>query len=81
MSAGVLAQLVAGSAEDAFRLVTAQHELVVVHRHLEHVTFADAEGVPQVGGKHDAPEGVDATSALLRAHANRARCGDMRSVL
>jgi hypothetical protein len=61
--------------------VTREHEGAVVHAHVEHVALADAEGVAEIGGEHHPTERVDAPGAVLRAHANRQRLDDIRSVL
>jgi hypothetical protein len=78
---GVLAQVVACTAEHAHRLMPRQHELAVLHRHIELVTLPDAEGMTEVSREHHSSERVDASSAVRSAHANAVLPCDMRSVL
>jgi len=58
-----------------------ENEVTVLHSNVELVPFADAERTAEVGGEHDAPEGVDAPRAVLPAHCNPAGDPDMWSVL
>jgi hypothetical protein len=52
----MLGQAIAGAAEHAAGLVTAQHEVAVLDHDVHHVAFSNAQRVAKVGRKHDPTE-------------------------
>ena len=75
MLACVLAQVVAGTAERAARIVPSEHEVAIVDAHVEHVAFADAQCVPEVGREHNPAQRVDSACSVGCAHVIEAPRG------